>query len=366
MRNYKSLLVLILAISLTFNLYAQENQHKYTYSIGGSLFKGFIYRHTYKIAHLINDHPTGFEIYAYKNTYGNREWQGLYNYPDIGLSLIYVNYHNEVLGKSFASLIYNDFYLSSHSKSNHVKLRIGGGLAYHSEHFDEVDNPKNNIISTDLTFALQMRLEYGFSIEKWKINPALTLTHFSNAAVKVPNMGMNVISLNLGISRKIGNYNLDYVEPPEPYEWDKKIHFNFTLSSGITSSIIEREKKFMSLNFSAYVDKRISRRSIINTGIDLFMNYAIREKISYDLNIDGELPDFKRIGIVAGHEFFMGRTAILMQFGYYIYKPYYVDIAIYQRYGLKYHINDNMFASLYLKSHNANAEMAELGLGLRL
>lgn len=365
MCNYKRLLALILTICIPFILYSQENEDKYTYSAGGNIFKGFIYRHTKSIGHLITEHPTGFELYAYKSTFGNREWQSLYNYPDIGVSLIMVDYKNLELGRSFAALIYNDIYLTSHSKSNHLKLKIGGGLAYHTNHYDEYTNPRNNILSTDFSYALQMRFEYGVAIKEWKLTSALTLNHFSNASIKKPNKGVNVPSVSVGISRKISNYNLEY-QKTEPVSFDRKMHLNVTLATGLTSTDVARDRNFMSYNLSVYVDKRISRRSIINTGVDFFANYAVKEFIQYDFNIEGSPPDFKRIGLVAGHEFFMGKTAILIQMGYYVYRPYSHDSMLYQRYGLKYFISDKFFTSIYLKAHNGNAEMAEWALGFRL
>ena len=110
MCNYKCLIVLILVLGASIDLHSQEKEPKYTYSVGATAFKGFIYQHTQSIGHLITEHPTGFEISAYKSTYGNRSWQSLYNYPDVGLSLMMVNYHNPELGKSVAALIYNDLY----------------------------------------------------------------------------------------------------------------------------------------------------------------------------------------------------------------------------------------------------------------
>ena len=365
MCNYKRLLALILTIGIPFILYSQENENKYTYSAGGNIFKGFIYRHTKSIGHLITEHPTGFELYAYKSTYGDREWQSLYNYPDIGVSLVMVNYHNPELGKSIATLIYNDIYLTSHSKSNHLKLKIGGGLAYHTKHYDEYTNPRNNILSTDFTYALQMRLEYGVALNKWKLTSALTLNHFSNGSIKKPNKGVNVPSVSLGISRQISDYKLEY-QNPDPVPFDRNIHANINLATGFTSTDIARDKIFMSYNLSFYIDKRISRRSIVNAGVDFFANYAVKEFIKYDFKIDGPVPDFKRIGLVAGHEFFMGRTAVLIQMGYYVYRPYKYDSLLYQRYGLKYFISDRYFTSIYLKAHNGNAEMAEWALGIRL
>jgi hypothetical protein len=347
-------------------LYSQEKDHKYTYSVSVNVFKGFIYQHTQSIGHLISEHPTGFEVSAFKSTYGNRDWQSLYNYPDIGLSLVMINYHNPTLGRSIASLIYNDLYLTPHTRSNHLKLRIGGGLAYHTNPYDELQNPRNNVVSSAISGALQMRFEYGIALKDWKIISALTLNHFSNAAIRVPNMGINVPTFSLGVSRNVSSHSLNYVSPANPDNFSRDIHFNFNIGTGMTSIEMFKDTKFLFLAFTAYGDKRVSRRSIVNAGLDLFMNYGLRENIKYDETTDDPRLDFKRIGVMAGHEFYMDRVGILIQMGIYIYNPYKIGKSAYQRYGIKYYISETFYSALYLKTHAATAEVAELTFGIRL
>jgi hypothetical protein len=149
------------------------------------------------------------------------------------------------------------------------------------------------------------------------------------------------------------------------YIFDTDVHFNVHLAAGLASTILVKDKNYLSLGISMYMDKRISRRSILNAGIDLFANYAFKEQISYDVNIEGPLPDFKRVGLMAGHELYMGKTSILIQMGYYVYSPYADDSNIYQRYGLKYRLHEHLFAGIYLKAVFANAEMAEWAIGYR-
>ncbi|HBK71119.1 MAG TPA: hypothetical protein DDZ39_05585 [Flavobacteriaceae bacterium] len=70
-------------------------------------------------------------------------------------------------------------------------------------------------------------------------NIGLMISHFSNAAIKSPNVGLNVLSINTGIS-----YNFDAQYPIDYTSSDKelKIHyqkdpikFNFQFSGGVNS-----------------------------------------------------------------------------------------------------------------------------------
>src|SRR5690606_7716317 len=75
----------------------------YTYSVGGSISKGFIVAHDPKMRHLALSHPEGFSIWVKKHTYGDRDWEKALKYPDIGLVLDYFDYKSDILGHSIAT-----------------------------------------------------------------------------------------------------------------------------------------------------------------------------------------------------------------------------------------------------------------------
>ena len=77
--------------------------------------------------------------------------------------------------------------------------------------------------------------------------------------------------------------------------------------------------------------------------------------------------DYKRVGVFVGHELRFNKVAFVSQIGYYVYWPYEFEKRIYLRLGLKrYLFNDKFFAAVTLKSHWAQAEAIEFGLGLRI
>ena len=106
-------------------------------------------------------------------------------------------------------------------------------------------------------------------------------------------------------------------------------------------------------------------------GADVFFSNFLKEFIYYrsvafpEDNLSGN-EDYKRIGIFAGHELFMNKTAFITQLGYYVYYPYDFEGRTYFRIGLKRYFNDKFFGALTLKSHGAKAEAIEFGIGLRL
>ena len=125
--------------------------------------------------------------------------------------------------------------------------------------------------------------------------------------------------------------------------------------------------------FSAYADKRINRKSALQFGADIFFSNFLKELIYYrsvafpELDVSGD-EDYKRVGVVVGHELFINKTSLLTQFGYYVYYPYDFEGRTYLRIGLKRYVGKKgkWFGAMTLKSHGAKAEAVEFGIGARL
>ena len=369
-KNILCTIILFLLLSSKC-LFAQNTEPAYNYTLGTNLFYGFIYMHSPEIGHLITSHPKGFELYINKHTYGHKSWESLFNYPDIGFSLGYYDYGNPVLGKTFSGISYFDFYLNKTRPSPHnFKIRIGAGLGYNTHPYDASTNNKNNVLSTSYTFAMQTRLTYEFtSRNNWKFSVAPNITHYSNGAVRKPNKGINLVLIQFGVGKHIGRKDISYQHIPSGVqsETDKSFRYNIAVYTGLKANKVGGGAfPFFTLN--NYIDKRLNTKSAINGGIDLFYSLALKEAIENDDTFtDENAPDFKRIGLTLGHELFISRISILVQFGYYVYRPYKAVETIYQRYGLKVYTNNNkLFFALNLKTHGAVAEMAEFGIGTRL
>jgi hypothetical protein len=147
----------------------------------------------------------------------------------------------------------------------------------------------------------------------------------------------------LGAVYVIGNRETINFKDPETEEDDRSVRFNFTAGSGIKQFSPENEEKFLQTTFSFYTDKKISRVNALNLGFDIFMNRAVEYAIENDNRYKGK--DFKRIGISAGHEFFIHRVGILTQVGYNVYSPYPAISSFYQKFGFKYYITDLFFVT---------------------
>ncbi|MEW4925364.1 acyloxyacyl hydrolase [Algibacter sp. 2305UL17-15] len=349
--------------------YAQDKTHTSYYDV--NYFKGNITLHNDEILHLIKGHPEGVILGWNKKTFGFEEWEQRYNYPDYGVSFVYQNLKNEVLGKNYSLYAHYNFYFFNRN----LMMRIGQGLAYTTNPYDKENNFRNIAYGTQLMSSTYVVLNYKKEriIDRFGLQAGFSLIHYSNANVKAPNGSTNSTTFNLGIT-----YNLDDEQPEYQYtlgENDRKftqpIKYNVAFRTGVNESDLIGSGQFPFYIFSGYADKRINRKSAIQLGTDVFFSNFLKELIYYRSVAFPEEggsgnEDHKRIGIFVGHELFLNKTSLVSQLGYYAYYPFEFEGRVYIRAGLKRYFTKKWFAALTLKSHGFRAEGVEFGIGMRL
>lgn len=364
------LLFFILFLFTSFLLFAQDPvEKKNTAYLDFNYFKGNIALHNTDIQHLITGHPEGIIIGWNKKTFGNKEWEQLYNYPDYGVSFNYQDLKNEHLGKNYGLYGHYNFYFFKRN----VMLRIGQGFAYTTNPYHKEENFRNVAFGSSILSSTYLLLNYKKEniFDRFGLQAGFTLIHYSNANVKAPNTSTNTIAVNLGINYSFDKEQPDYIHSLVREKFTQPVKFNFVFRTGVNESDIIDSGQYAFYVFSAYADKRISKKSAFQIGTDVFYSNFLKEYIKYksisypEEGITGD-EDYKRVGIFAGHELFVNKFTILFQYGYYVHYPVKFEGKTYLRAGLQYYFNDHIFSALTLKSHGAKAEAVEFGIGYRL
>ncbi|MFD0989164.1 acyloxyacyl hydrolase [Mariniflexile jejuense] len=351
-------------------VFSQEKQH--TSYFDANYFKGNIALHNNDILHLIQGHPEGVILSWNKKTYGFNDWEQRYNYPDYGVSFIYQNLKNDVLGNNASVYAHYNFYFFNRN----LMFRIAQGIAYTSNPYDKVENYRNIAFGTHILSSTMMMLNYKKErvLDKFGLQAGVSLIHYSNANIKAPNASVNSITLNLGVTYNLEDNEPEYITTLADAENKKitqPIKYNLVFRSGFTESDVVGSGTYPFYIASAYVDKRINAKSAIQLGTDVFFSNFLKDYIHYksvsfpEENISGD-EDYKRVGVFVGHELFINKTSLETQLGYYVYYPFDFEGRSYIRIGLKRYINDKWFGALTLKSHQAKAEAVEFGVGVRL
>lgn len=327
----------------------------------------FIIAHTPAVKHLAVSHPTGLELNLQRQTNGAEPWHAWYRYPKVGLALVYYDYHNPVLGKSYAASVYiNKAFWRT--RRQELSFRIGTGVGYFPSRFDQATNHRNTIISSRLNATLQTRLEYDLALtEHLGLLLGVGLNHYSNGATTKPNFGINLPTVLLGL-----NYHqqrplrpLDTSPAPSPNDIGRN-YLNLTTSVGWKQRKETDPRRYLVNSVTLAVGRRINRKSSLVAGVEGFYDRSLAAQLQDTARTGERLPDVKKAGVYVGHELLFGRLAFVSHLGFYFYNPYKSNKFYYERLGLKYHFTNRLFGNVDLKVHRGAADVIECRVGVKL
>ncbi|MBT9394587.1 acyloxyacyl hydrolase [Hymenobacter sp. NST-14] len=344
--------------------------------VGASGLGSFILPHTPAVRHLAVSHPTGVEVNVQRQTNGSAPWHAWYRYPKVGLAFTYYNYHNPMLGRSYAVSAYVNKTFWRRARQE-VNFRLGTGLGYFPVRFNPAANPKNTIVSSRLNATLLARLEYDVALtEHLGLLLGLGLNHYSNGATTKPNFGINLPTLLLGLNYHPQRPFVPLSTAPAPAPADLgRTFLNLSTSVGWKQRSETDPARYLVNSLTLAAGRRINRKSNLVIGLEGFYDRSLLAQQRADeaaarlrdpAYAGGPQPDVKKAGVYVGHELLFGRLAFVSHLGFYLYNPYKSNKFYYERLGLKYHFTDRLFGNVDLKIHRGAADVIEWRLGVKL
>ncbi|GAA3513285.1 hypothetical protein GCM10022393_28850 [Aquimarina addita] len=349
-------------------LYSQGDK-KY-FSLDVDNIYGTIINHNPDISHLITGHPSGVMLSFNQKTFGEKEWQRLYNDPDYGVTFIYQHMDDEFLGDNYGLYAHYKFYFFK----RYLTLTLGQGIAYNTTPYDQDDNYRNVAYGSHILSSTVASLNFRKEnlIGGLGVHTGLGIIHYSNANFKAPNKSTNTFLFNIGINYLVEEQLSEHSKKEKGLvKGSEPVSYGFIVRGGINESDLVGSGQYPFFTLAAFADKRLNKKSAIQLGAELFFSEALAKYIDFrstggfNDGTSGD-EDAKRAGIFVGHELRIQAFSILTQLGYYVYYPYDFEGKIYNRVGLQYYFGKNIFSSLTVRSHAAKAEAVELSIGYRL
>jgi hypothetical protein len=334
------------------NIHAQMSVFPKAFGIRAGY--GFIVPHSSSVEPLINGHISSFELNYRYNFSGVKEWEKTYRYPYSGIAFHYMNFNNDKTGSAISVMPYFAFPLKK-NKILDAHFRVATGIAYITRKFDLLENRKNLMIGSNLNAAVDLLLQANWKIDR-KIHflTGISLTHFSNGAFSVPNTGINVLSVNSGLTINIGQ--------PVAVNHNKfpilRRSLKWLAWGGFWLKEVDQVggAKLGAGTISVNALKRYSMKGSFGGGVDLMYDRSMLKR-------KPELGAPIRAGLTFAYEIHIGKMSIPIQQGIYVFDMFKKDTFFYQRIGWRYHINKEFIAQFTLKSHLFVADYAELGIG---
>jgi len=237
--------------------------------------------------------------------------------------------------------------------------KFGSGLGYVTNVFSYEKNPKNVAMSTHINTIVSFGVKSRFKFGRNSVTLGLDMTHFSNAASKVPNLGINMPYLSIGYSRFIRMKEMDSIPSANDLPFEKWL-FNFTGIGSMKEMFPTGGKKYAVFALSSSA-RWFSRPKVgMEFGIDLISKQAI---LGYRPEVEKTQWDIFQIGVFGAYLVPLDRFHFAIGMGIYVKDKYQPEDALYHRISLRYYLKNGLNFNIGLKSHWARADYAEWGLG---
>ena len=366
----KKALVLLLVICSCPKTFGQEQ-----WQVHGGLQFGFVIPHNSLMEPLITGHSVGGSVRAVKRV-TNRLYSRPYGNPYQGVDFTYINTgNNEQLGQQFSLSFWNQFptnrRIFGERPLNKKFINLGIGLGYTTKIWNLQSNYQAPVLGSHVNAALSIGFDQEiFHTEHLQYKLGIRVTHFSNGAFQLPNLGTNTMALTLGVQ--------PLIKPKAPRKDEEheilllrllsKYNYSLSYTQGWKEVRQPYGKKYPIHLLSVGWDRRTSRvKRSFGLTADLMFNSSL---IPLMENRDGIRPNNRSVfqfGVGPTFCQNFGNTQLRIVQGIYIWDKWAETTPVYQRVIIRHAPKDkHWFIQFGLKTHFAKADYGELGFGYRL
>lgn len=350
MRSWPLLLVLIAATCR-----AQQ-----PWTLGLQAHHGFLWPHRPSSWILVRAHAPALALFAERRVDGTRSWHHRFLQPSYGASFLATGLGDpDRIGTTLRCTPY--LYLPFHRwERSSFGLRAGWGIGYVSKPYDRDHNRQQVAIGSRVNTAISLALEYRMERGAWTGLAGIDADHWSNGSFKLPNLGLNYLSVHVGLARRLGEAK-PLLAPVDTLVQAPHFERMVMLAGGINESSLPGSGQHSVFVLMAQGQWRMSGRSALAAGIDIFNKGSLA-------TVHAQLRDRPRsastqLGAHGGYALLLGGSQLYIQMGTYIYSPVTEEKRIFHRVGGRTRIGRHWTAGVALKSHFAVADHWEFGIG---
>lgn len=327
---------------------------------------GFLAAHRGVMAHMPKNVANAGELSFLFRSRGHKAYQKAYRFPNYGITLFYGQVGNQLsLGNFIGTYGFAELPMISF-RNYRMDFKFGLGMGYNGHPYDPVNNPMNVALSTKINGLMCLAVKSSYQFHKNTITASLDITHFSNAAFKVPNFGINMPYLSIGYARTLVAINpLKY----DPHEGEPTVPMNLPYKRWLYSATFTfNGKQMMPIGGKHYpvFGLNLSSRRFFNhkAGLELDLDVFSKQAIlDYQPYIKKSQWDILQVGAYAAYLVPLDRFHFVFGMGAYLRDKYSPEDPVYHRIGARYYLKNGLILNLTLKTHFARADVLEYGIG---
>lgn len=319
---------------------------------------GYVLPHRVIVDHLIQGPSSTYSLEYAVGTNGSRDWHHHYNRPQKGIGAYYKRTGaTEELGELYS--IYPFLRLPLLAKGEHHQLvfDVSAGVVYSSETYDYQDNAQSTAIGSHWNYGAIMGIKHQWAQGPFMLRTGISISHASNAALELPNLGINVLSIDASLAYRIAR--ADSWSREERSVGEQRPYWSFGLTTGVRAIDPVLGGKHGIQEIRLIRQFRTSDKISWIYGADLIHNRATYIR-------DTDSPRVYRMfqmGVNAGLRIHFGDKDLFFQQGVYLAQGKQEQGAFYNRVGGRKTLGDRYYVSLGLKTHFAKADYLFVGIG---
>lgn len=336
---------------------------KHNIGVGITPEAGFLLVHRQgKMSHLLEEHVYGVNLGINIQTNGTKQWHHDFLFPQFFVNASYKSLGNkEVLGEAYG--IEGGYYLPIKNKHGWTfGPMLSAGIAFVTKCYDTENNPKNNAIGSHINSMVNV----GFKVEKQfkqqQLGLTLRMTHLSNGAVRLPNLGLNMPVLGVSYT-----YFFDSLYFEHKHIEDEVVHKVRTWA--YYSQLIASTKQIYPTGGSNYgvvamanyAQYKWNRKFAMEVGLDVLYNQSIRVAVAGDWGKEKNI----QAGVYGAFVIPIHRFQLYGGMGVYVINSLKPDGMVYHRLGGRFKLTNRLWGNISIKAHWGKADYFEYGIAYR-
>lgn len=377
---------------ICFQLNAQQTVQTSRFALESSFHTGYIVRNSGDVPE--NQTPFFVTINPSVQTNGSEDWHQILGFPRVGFKFTYGSLGNRKELGNLLGFTPNMTFKTSANRWYLPSVNLGLGIAWFNKPYDETENPRNFYIGSHITALAEASLQIEPRIGKNTfLVSGFRVMHCSNSHYQVPNLGINILSVYLGLL-----INPASVETkPEIRTLNiPEARIRFNIRSGLGVHELARtfgpagSPKYVIYVNDIYLSRRFGKLSNVHAGLEVnyynsYYQYIVRQGFFED---DRKLKSTVITAFLA-HELMIKRFSFLTQGGINLHNKFYnayisqyksekgmgVELKkhISTRLGVQYYLFDpkyctrkNVFIGAYIKANFGQADFFCMQMGVVL
>lgn len=287
----------------------------------------------------------------------------IYRHPTFGFGFYAATFNRPEIGTPYALYGFVDFPFWNKKDRWQWIYSMAMGLSYNFNPYDREKNPLNTLIGSRQNAYIHFHSRVNHKInDRLSLSMGLGFTHFSNGAYKLPNVGLNKGSLLVGIQYRTSKEKAFTPNHTLP-AYNRKIQTDIYWSNGV-KNFRPGGAIYWKTGFGMNRTWSIDHRYRLGLGADIFYRTGASNP-SFGGN---GLENAWSYGAYVAWEWVITEK-LFMPLNVGTYFHHYMENGtrhrLYERIGLRYRINRQLYAGVSIKAHLVAADFTEWTIGYR-